>query len=96
MKVIIPMTGKSKRFKNAGIDLPKQFLEIESKMIAQHILDMFPGESDINFIGKESLKKINKDGIKRKQVGLEIHCDPLEGPNTKFWPIKKNENNRLV
>ena len=49
-------------------------------------------ESDINFIGKESLKKIKKDGIKRKQVGLEIHCDPLEGPNTKFWPIKKNEN----
>ena len=49
-------------------------------------------ENDINFIGKESLKKIKKDGIKRKQVGLEIHCDPLEGPNTKFWPIKKNEN----
>ena len=49
-------------------------------------------ESDINFIGKESLKKIKKDGIKRKQVGLEIHSDPLEGPNTKFWPIKKNEN----
>ena len=49
-------------------------------------------ESDINFIGKESLKNIKKDGIKRKQVGLEIHCDPLEGPNTKFWPIKKNEN----
>ena len=49
-------------------------------------------ESDINFIGKESLKKIKKDGIKRKQVGLEIHCDPLERPNTKFWPIKKNEN----
>ena len=47
-------------------------------------------ESDINFIGKESLKKIKRDGIKRKQVGLEIHCDPLEGPNTKFWPIKKN------
>ena len=49
-------------------------------------------ESDINFIGKESLKKIKKDGIKRKQVGLEIHSDPLEGPNTKFWPIKKNGN----
>ena len=49
-------------------------------------------ENDINFIGKESLKNIKKDGIKRKQVGLEIHCDPLEGPNTKFWPIKKNEN----
>ncbi len=49
-------------------------------------------DSDINFIGKESLKKIKRDGITRKQVGLEIHCDPLEGTNTKFWPIKKNGN----
>ena len=64
MKVIIPMTGKSKRFKNAGIDLPKQFLEIENKMIAQHILDMFPGESDINFI-------INKDDAKNYEIYYE-------------------------
>ena len=47
-------------------------------------------ESEINFVGKEALKKINKEGVKRKQVGLEIKCDPLEGPNTIFWPIYKN------
>ena len=47
-------------------------------------------DSEINFIGKEALKKINKEGVKRKQVGLEIKCDPLEGPNTIFWPIYKN------
>ena len=47
-------------------------------------------ETDINFIGKDALKKIKQDGIKRKQVGLIIDCNPLSGPNTTFWPIEKN------
>ena len=44
-----------------------------------------------NFIGKEALKKINAEGIKRKQVGIIIDCEPLKGPNTTFWPITKND-----
>jgi aminomethyltransferase len=45
-------------------------------------------DSDINFIGKKTLQKIHEEGIKRIQVGLEISGDPLEGPNTIFWPIQ--------
>ena len=44
-------------------------------------------DSDFNFIGKEALKKIKKKGIKRKQVGLELDCNPLKGPNTTFWSV---------
>ena len=47
-------------------------------------------ETDIDFIGKEALKKIKQNGIKIKQVGLIIDCDPLSGPNTTFWPIEKD------
>ncbi|WP_440676727.1 glycine cleavage T C-terminal barrel domain-containing protein [Candidatus Pelagibacter sp. HIMB1587] len=47
-------------------------------------------DTDINFIGKEALKKIKQEGIKRKQVGLIIDCDPLSGPNTTFWQIEKD------
>jgi glycine cleavage system aminomethyltransferase T len=47
-------------------------------------------DSDINFIGKEALKKIKHNGITRKQVGVEIDCKPLSGPNTTFWELKKN------
>ena len=53
MKIIIPMTGKSKRFKEIGINTPKQFLPINNKTIIEHTLDMFPGEKDINFIISE-------------------------------------------
>ena len=48
-------------------------------------------DSEIDFVGKEALKKIKKDGIKRKQVGLELDCKPLEGPNTTFWTIYKDD-----
>jgi aminomethyltransferase len=47
-------------------------------------------DNEINFIGKEALRQIKQDGIKRKQVGLEIVCDSLKGPNTNFWPISIN------
>jgi aminomethyltransferase len=43
-----------------------------------------------NFVGKNALKKIFNNGIKRKQVGVVIDCAPLEGPNTTFWPITKD------
>ena len=49
-------------------------------------------DTDINFIGKEALKKIKQDGITRKQVGIEINCDPLSGPNTTFWSVTKNDS----
>ena len=48
-------------------------------------------EMDSNFIGKQALIKIKKEGIKRKQVGIRIDSDPLQGPNTTFWPLIINE-----
>jgi len=50
-------------------------------------------DNDNNFIGKEALKKIKDKGITRKQVGIEIDCKPLGGPNTTFWELKKENIN---
>jgi len=47
-------------------------------------------DNNINFVGKEALKKIKDKGITRKQVGIEIDSEPLKGPNTTFWKIEKN------
>ena len=47
-------------------------------------------DTDINYIGKEALKKIKEEGIKRKQAGIIIECEPLKGPNTTFWKILKD------
>ena len=47
-------------------------------------------DMDVEFIGKAALQKIHDEGIRRRQVGLEIHADPLTQPNTTFWPITAN------
>ena len=49
-------------------------------------------DTEINFVGKEALKKIKQDGVTRKQVGIEIDCERLKGPNTTFWKIIKDNN----
>ena len=45
---------------------------------------------EAEFIGKAALRKIKAEGPGRKQVGLIIDGDPLKGPNTSFWSIRKN------
>ena len=42
------------------------------------------------FIGKDALLRIRKNGVSRKQVGLRIECAPLKEPNTTFWKIRIN------
>lgn len=44
-----------------------------------------------DFIGKAALKRIEAEGIRRKQVGLEIAGPPIEGTNTQVWPAKLND-----
>ena len=48
-------------------------------------------KSPHNFVGKQALLKIKTQGVKVKQVGLALECDPLSGPNTQFWTIRKDE-----
>ena len=48
-------------------------------------------DADIEFIGKAALQKIRENGVTRKQVGLEIFCEPLSGPNTSFWPVTADD-----
>ncbi len=45
-----------------------------------------------DFIGKEALRRIREQGVARKQVGLIIEGEPLQGPNTTFWPVMAGEN----
>jgi aminomethyltransferase len=46
-------------------------------------------EQEVDFIGKEALKKIKAAGINRKLVGLEIHSEPLT-KSAQPWPIERN------
>lgn len=47
-------------------------------------------DADIDFIGKDTLRRIRDAGVTRRQVGLILGGDPLSGPNTSFWPVLAN------
>ena len=50
MKVIIPMSGMSSRFFSAGYQIPKYLIEVNGKKVIEHIVDLFPNDSDFIFI----------------------------------------------
>ena len=50
MKVIIPMSGMSSRFSREGYQLPKYLLTIDGKTVIQHIVDLYPKDSEFVFI----------------------------------------------
>jgi len=45
---------------------------------------------EADFIGKAALRRMKEQGVSRKQVGLIIDGEPLQGPNTSYWEIKKD------
>ena len=51
-------------------------------------------DQEIDFIGKEALKKIKHNGTQEKLVGLELEGDPLTKAPENFWPVN-NENKKV-
>jgi len=49
-------------------------------------------DMEADFIGKAALRRIRDHGVSRKQVGLRMEGAPLKGPNTTFWPVRKDGN----
>lgn len=50
IQLIIPMSGLGRRFVEAGYEDPKPLIEVDGKPIIAHVLDMFPGVTDVTFI----------------------------------------------
>ena len=44
-------------------------------------------DGDVEFIGRDALRRIRDEGVSRRQVGIVIEMEPLTGPNTTFWPL---------
>lgn len=50
MKIIIPMSGWGERFRRAGYTVPKPLIEVEGRPMIEHVMGLFPGEPDSNFV----------------------------------------------
>ena len=67
MQIVIPMAGISSRFTKAGHKIPKYLLEVDGKLMIEHIVNMFPGEEDFLFIcNKDHFEKYNLKRLLKK------------------------------
>lgn len=77
VQIIIPMSGLGKRFIDAGYKDPKPLIEVDGKPMIEHVINLFPGESDFSFIcNDQHLKETNMKTI------LENIC-----PNGKIYEV---------
>lgn len=67
MQIIIPMSGTGQRFLNAGYTDPKPLIEVDSKPIIEHVVNLFPGEQNFIFIcNDDHLKSTNMREILKR------------------------------
>ena len=48
-------------------------------------------DTDREFIGKQALRRIKAEGVKRKLVGIEIEGEPLPFELAEAWPVRGNQ-----
>ena len=83
MQVIIPMTGYGSRFKAAGYEKLKPFIEIEGKPLVEWVLNMFDDQKDeILFICRQE----HLDSLSYMKEELERIA-----PNAKIFSVKEWE-----
>ncbi len=85
MKIVIPMAGMGFRFVNAGYQTPKPLIEIEGKPMIEHIINMFPGETDFVFIcNSEHLAQTPMQEVLERVAPF---CKIVEVASHKLGPV---------
>jgi NDP-sugar pyrophosphorylase family protein len=92
IQLIIPMSGIGRRFLEAGYTDPKPLIEIDGKPIIEHVVNMFPGVTDIIFIcNDEHLRTTNmidvlyKIAPQSRIISIPIHS---HGPVHAIYQAK--------
>ncbi|MEK3911516.1 sugar phosphate nucleotidyltransferase [Paenibacillus sp. FSL H7-0331] len=85
MQIIIPMSGIGLRFIEAGYKDPKPLIEIDGMPIIEHVVNMFPGETNFIFIcNSDHLRKTNMREILER---IAPYGKIVEIPSHKKGPV---------
>ncbi|MDP4268081.1 MAG: NTP transferase domain-containing protein [Bacteroidota bacterium] len=85
MQIIIPMSGIGKRFLDAGYAVPKFLIDVDGKPMIEHVVNMFPGEHNFNFIcNSNHLKNTN---IREVLERIAPHSNIVEIAPHKKGPV---------
>ncbi|WP_322923926.1 NTP transferase domain-containing protein [Paenibacillus campi] len=82
MQIVIPMSGIGKRFIDAGYDVPKPLIEMDGIPIIEHVVNMFPGETNFTFI-------CNSDHLKTTNMRSILERIAPQGNIVEIAPHKK-------
>ncbi len=100
VQIIIPMSGLGQRFVDAGYKEPKPLIQVDGKPIIEHVVNLFPNESDITFICNDKhLQETNMRQIlenicstsKIFQVPTEGREGPVQAVSLIFDNIDENK-----
>jgi len=84
IQLIIPMSGIGRRFLEAGYTDPKPLIEVDGKPIIKHVVELFPGVTDVTFICNE----IHMDRI--ESTGVLIEATPIYDTCKIHWVSNDN------
>ena len=95
VQIVIPMSGLGQRFKNEGYSEPKPLIIVDGKPIIEHVVNLFPGETDISFIcNNEHLEMTNMRGTLNKICPTsKIYEVPVEGREGPVHAVSQIFNN---
>ncbi len=83
MQIIIPMSGFGERFRRAGYTVPKPLIPVHGKPIIAHVIDLFPGETNMIFICNED--HLNTPSYRMREQILQ-YC-----PTAKIVSVKAHK-----
>jgi glycine cleavage system aminomethyltransferase T len=56
---------------------------------------MVEKDKQADYVGREALERIAREGVKRKLVGVHVAGDPLDAENTEAWPVVDGEGSPI-
>lgn len=69
-QVVIAMSGFGERFRRRGYTVPKPLIEVHGRPIIGHVVDMFPGVTDIIFICNED--HLDEPSFRMREILTEL------------------------
>lgn len=86
VQIIIPMSGVGQRFTDAGYTLPKPLIIVDKKPIIEHVVNLFPNETNIKFICNS--KHLQESNMRSVLKNIRPLCDIFEVPtNGRMGPV---------
>lgn len=92
-QLVIPMSGIGKRFKDAGYKELKPFIKVNGITIIEHILNMYPFDSEVLFIMNEEDPELSShvEFVKQMRPHVKVKTIPShrQGPGYAIWKARE-------